>query len=147
MNVYIGADHRGFKLKEYLKTWLISAGHSIIDCGNIVYNHDDDYPTFAFSVAESVAKDTESRGILLCGSAGGMTIAANKVKGIRCVSAISIDEIAHDRKHNNINILAISSDTFAEDMVHHMLTIYFQTPYMAEVRMIRRLQMISDKEH
>src|SRR3989344_4474752 len=85
--LYIGADHAGFKTKEKLKKAL-KKKYNVIDCGAFTFDKNDDYPNYAFVVAEHVEKDTESLGILVCGSGNGMAIAANKVHGIRAIVAI-----------------------------------------------------------
>src|SRR5438046_1223129 len=93
MNLYIGADHRGFELKETLKPWLIEKGYDVVDCGANALNPTDDYPDFAFAVADHVVAESGSRGIVVCGSGVGVTIAANKVPGARCSIATNVEEI------------------------------------------------------
>ncbi len=88
MKIFIGADHRGFSLKEKIKPWLSKLGHGVVDCGNKIYEKTDDYPDFSFAVAERVAKQGKPSkpgenlrvaGIVICGSGVGVTVAANKV--------------------------------------------------------------------
>lgn len=146
MTVYIGADHGGFRYKEQLKAWLAGSGYRVLDCGNTTLDPADDFPVFAYAVTESVTGDPGSMGILICRSAGGMTIAANKVCGIRSVSAVTVDEVAHDRKHNDINVLALGADIFAFDRVQEMVRVFLTTPFMAEARCVRRLGMIAEYE-
>lgn len=146
MKIYIGSDHRGFNLKEELKAWLVSLGHDIVDCGNKVYDPSDDFPDFAFDVADRVARDLESRGIVICGSSGGVTIAANKVRNIRCTSGISRESVIHDRDHNDINILAVASDWTSADQVKELIDLFLKTPYKKEARFARRLEKISERE-
>ena len=82
--LYIGADHRGYKLKEILRVYLQELGYDFEDLGNKELNPDDDYPDFALGVAKKVAENPdENRGILICGSGVGVDIVANKIKGIR----------------------------------------------------------------
>lgn len=146
MKIYIGADHRGFELKESLKQWLTGEGYTVVDCGAHSFDKDDDFPDMSFAVADSVAKDIGSFGIVICGSAGGVTIAANKVQGIRCVAAAAVADVVHNRKHDDANVLAIASDyadsADAKTWIHAFLT----TPYAAEPRFVRRLQKIAARE-
>ena len=146
MKLYIGADHRGFSLKESLKAWLIGEGHDVVDCGALTLDPDDDFPDMSFAVADHVVRDSGSLGVVICGSAGGVTIAANKVRGVRCVAALAVSDVIHNRKHDDANVLAIASDfaelSDAKAWVHAFLA----TPYAAEPRFERRLDKIAARE-
>ena len=146
MKIFIGADHRGFSSKEQLKPWLISLGHEVVDCGNTVYDKDDDFPDFSFAVADKVAPEVASRGIVICGSAGGVTIAANKVKGIRAVTAVTVSDVKHNRQHDDANVLALSSDFTTPDQAKEMIDVFLNTVYLAEGRHVRRLKKIEERE-
>lgn len=147
MTVYIGADHRGFSLKDQIKGWLLSNNHGVIDCSKEAIDMDDDYPDIAFSVADHVSKNTESFGILLCGSGGGVVIAANKVNGIRAAVGVSKDDVVHNRDHNNINILAIASDFTSYEEAKGLVSAFLDTPFNASIpRFSRRLAKISARE-
>jgi ribose 5-phosphate isomerase B len=86
MKVGIGADHGGFEMKQQLAKLLAKEGHEVVDFGNKVYNNDDDYPDFALPLARAVASQEVERGILVCGSGVGASVAANKVSGARTLS-------------------------------------------------------------
>ncbi len=146
MNIYIGADHRGFELKELLKLWLASLGHAVTDCGSQELNPNDDYPDIAFAVAEKTVADPESRGIVLCGSGVGVTIAANKVKGARASTGISVDEVRLGRGDDDMNILAISANWTGEDVVKSMIETFLATPFTGDERHVRRLNKIKERE-
>lgn len=147
MIIYIGADHRGFQLKETLKDWLEGQGHEVVDCGNTVYDLDDDYPDYTFPVAVQVAADTSTKGVVICGSGVGVAIAANKVDGIRAASALSEEEVRHGRKHDAINILALSADYTSVDQAKALVDTFLKTPFEAEEqRFIRRFQKIENYE-
>ena len=146
MKIYIGADHRGFLLKEQMKQWLMNAGHEVVDCGNRVYDKDDDFPDFSFAVAHAVVKDPQGRGVVICGSAGGVTIAANKVAGIRCVMAVSQEDVVHNRQHDDVNVLAIASDFTPRAKTKTLITTFLETPYLGEPRHKRRLKKITAYE-
>lgn len=108
--IYIGTDHRGFELKEKLKPTLKEMGFQVVDCGALQYDADDDYTDYAFVVAEKVARDKASRGILFCGSGIGMSIAANKVNGVIASQVSSIEEAKEDRIEHNSNVLVAAAD-------------------------------------
>lgn len=148
--IFLGADHRGFELKEELKAWLqeeYDEKYEIIDLGNDHYDPEDDFPDFALSVAEAVARaGEEARGIVICGSGVGVNVAANKVRGIRASTGISPDEVRHGRKHDDLNALAISADYTSPDKAKEMIQIFLQTPFDAQDKYTRRLEKISKYE-
>lgn len=143
MKIYIGADHRGFAFKEILKAWLEGQGHTVVDCGNLAHDPNDDYPQYAFAVAEAVADDPSSKGLLVCGSGVGMTIAANKVKGIRASLATSAQEVEYARKHDDLNVLALSGDYMSEEDAQNFVLVFLNTSFSSEERYQRRLEQIT----
>ena len=146
MKVFIGADHGGFELKKKLIAWLSEQQHDIVDCGNTRFDPTDDFPDFAFAVADRVAADPESRGIVLCRSAGGVTIAANKVKGVRAVTGVNPTDVAHNRGHDDANVLAISGDYTGENEAKELVRVFLTTPFAGEERFVRRLNKIKERE-
>jgi len=146
MKLYLGADHRGFELKNSIAAWLKTQGHEVVDCGNAVLDPLDDYPDFAFAVAQNVAKDHGSRGIMFCGSGTGVTIAANKIDGIRAADAFSADEVRHSRKHDDMNVLAIAADYTSSEEAKTYITIFLSEPFSPQEKYIRRIQKITDME-
>lgn len=146
MNIFIGADHGGYNLKVRIIGWLTGLGHEVVDCGNTVFDPGDDFPDFAFQVADRVAAAPESRGIVLCRSGGGVTIAANKVKGIRAVTAVSPTDVAHNRSHDDVNILAISADYTPENDAKVLIKTFLDTPFDGGERFVRRLAKIKARE-
>ena len=105
--IYLGSDHAGFALKEKLKKWLEKEKIPFEDLGNLKYEKYDDYPDYAEKVGKQVVK-TKSKGILFCGSAEGICIAANKVKGVRAVAVWDKQMAKQSRDHNDANILCLS---------------------------------------
>ncbi len=142
MKIYLGADHGGFKLKEKVKTWLKAWGYEYEDCGNMVFEPEDDYPDFALKVAQNVAKEPGSIGILACRSAGGMIIAANKVKGARAAAAFDETSARHCREHNNANILGLSGDWTGDVQAKEIVKVFIDTQFSAEERHKRRVEKI-----
>ena len=146
MTIYIGADHRGYHLKEKITLLLRDEGHDIHDCGNAMYDVEDDFPDFTFSVADKVATDAGSRGIVICGSGGGVTIAANKVKGIRCATAVHVADVKHNRESNDVNILSLSADFTDFDEAKELVRAFLYTEFGGEERCVRRLTKIASRD-
>lgn len=145
--VYIGADHRGYQLKETLKPWFESQGIRVMDCGNHHLDIHDDYPDFAVSVGEKVAAEPSARGILMCGSGIGVSIAANKVKGVRASVATSPEEVVKGRRDDDMNVLALSADFLSVPEAKAMITAFLDTKYVADERFVRRLAKIQAYEN
>ncbi len=139
--VYIGADHRGFVLKEKLKAWLIEDGVEMVDLGNMVYDKDDDYPDFAIAVGERVVRE-RGKGVLVCGSGVGMVAAANKVKGVRAGQCLTPKEAYCGRNDDDMNVLCLSADLIDEDTNREVMKTFLETPFGSEERYIRRINKI-----
>lgn len=146
--LYLGADHRGFKLKEELKEYLISKDLAVEDVGAFTYDPDDDYVDFAVAAATKVAENpTVNRGILLCGSGMGMDVAANKIKGIRATVAYSRQSAAHARTNDDINVISFAGDTMDIEEAKEITDVFINTPFSGEDRYIRRLYKIKEVEN
>jgi len=146
MTIYIGADHRGFHLKEKLVVWLRGEGHDVHDCGNSSYDPEDDFPDFSFAVADKVAQDPGSRGVVICGSGGGVTIAANKVHGIRCTTAVHVADVKHNRQHDDINVLALSADFTDFDEAKELMSAFLKVEFESDDKYNRRLNKIHERD-
>ena len=147
MLIYIGADHRGFNLKEKLKQFLLNKGYAVFDKGNDHYDENDDYPDFASLMAQEVAKESDNRrGILICGSGVGIDVAANKFKGIRSALVNNSDQAFLSRNDADANILCLAADFLDEDEAKKILTVWLQTPFSGEERHKRRIRKIGEIE-
>jgi len=143
MTIYLGADHRGFKLREHLKRSLVDAGYTVVDLGNTVLDASDDYPDFARAVAVKVAElPTENRGIVICGSGVGMDIVSNKTPGIRAAYGMSPVEVQAARKDDDVNVLALAADFTDEAAAFAMTKAFLETPFDGEERHQRRIDKI-----
>lgn len=138
--VYIGADHNGFKLKEGIKEFLRKRKFEAVDEGNIVFDQNDDYPLFAIKVGRSVA-DNKSKGILICGTAQGMCIAANKIKGVRAAIAYSAKEAKLIREHNDANVICLPAWRPIFDICK-IIDVFLSTKFSNVVRHKRRVDQI-----
>lgn len=146
MKVYIGADHRGFRLKEELKSWFAKE-YEVIDVGAFTLDPQDDYVSYAEKVAEEVVVDMQnSRGIIICGSGVGVDVAANKIEGIRCGLGFSQDEIRAARNDDDINVLALPANFVDSDFAKKIVKIFLETPFGKTERFERRINEISEIE-
>lgn len=116
MKVALGADHNGVEFKAMLKTYLQEKGHNVADVGPFD-QESVDYPDFAFAVAEAVAGGEADRGILICGSGAGMSMAANKVAGVRAALCLTPQAARLARGHNDANVLTLAGWQSARDDV------------------------------
>lgn len=147
MTIYLGADHGGFELKEQIKVWLLENGYQVEDCGNAVLDPNDDYPEFAFTVAQKVTQsEAESVGILFCRSGGGMSIAANKVEGIRAVDVFDLTSAIHAKTNNNANVISLGADWMDPGESKLIIENFLKSKYMGEERHARRLKQIEAYE-
>lgn len=143
MKVIIGSDHAGFKLKEKLKDYLKKKKIDYEDIGT--YSEKSvDYPRFAEKVARKVAKNRSYKGILICGTGTGMTIAANKVKGIRAVAAYDIYTAKMSRTDNDSNVLGLRGRGFPLKKTLNIVNIWLKTPFSGNARHRRRLKEIEN---
>ena len=109
MKIAIGSDHRGFAHKEELRAMLGAAGHEVIDCG-CDSDASADYPDAALAVAGYVGEGAAALGVLICGSGIGMSIAANKVRGVRASLCCDLEAARTTREHNDSNVICLSGD-------------------------------------
>jgi ribose 5-phosphate isomerase B len=129
MRVAIGADHGGFDMRNHLAALLAQAGHQVVDLGNTVFEPDDDYPDFAIALARVVADGHVDRGVLICGSGMGASVAANKIHGVR--AALIHDEYSARQgvEDDNLNVLCLGGQTtgmaVAWDCVRNFLSAQF----------------------
>lgn len=148
MVIYLGADHRGFRLKEAIKRFLGDEGYEIVDAGNSVQDETDDYVDFAKTVAEHVSRDpVGGRGILFCGSGAGVDITANKFRRVRSVLGFSPDQVFDARHDDNVNVLSLAADYLIESDAKDIVRVFLKTPFAGEERHRRRLEKISDIEN
>ena len=143
MKIAIGTDHRGREIKEQIIKSLNSE-IEFIDCSKENYDTDD-YPDFAFAVGRTVTRGEADAGVLICGTGIGMSIAANKVKGIRCALVHNIDEARLSKEHNNANVIAFGSNLTVDEMVSFIKE-YLNTEFSSDEKHQRRVQKIINIE-
>ena len=141
MKIGIASAHKGVKTKEKIKKYLEHLGHEIIDYGT---NNTTsvDYPEYAFKVGNALKEEIEL-GILICGTGIGMSIAANKVEGVRCALVHNTKEAKLTKEHNNANCIALSS-TLSMFRIKDILDVFINTKFSNEERHQRRVDMINN---
>lgn len=145
--VYLGADHRGFALKESVKRYLTKVGVLFEDVGASSLEPSDDYADYGIAVAEKVsANPSENRGILMCGSGVGMDIVANKMKGVRSALVTEPRQAIAARNDDDTNVLVLEADTTNVETARDIVDLWLKTPFSGEERHVRRLQKIAEEE-
>lgn len=141
--VYIGSDHAGVKIKEQLHKHLKDAGYDATDLGTFTEDSCD-YPDIAREVGEKVREHEGSLGILLCGTGIGMSMAANKMHGIRAALVTDENMSEMSRKHNNANVLCMGARNSTPEMITKMTDKFLTTSFDSEERHARRVQKIDE---
>ncbi len=128
MKISMGCDHGGYLLKEHVKKYLTDKGHEIVDCG---CNSLDscDYPEFGGAAARAVASGECERGIVICTSGIGISISANKIKGIRCALCSEPLSAEMTRRHNNANMLAMGAGMIGPNMAERLVDVFLTTEF------------------
>ena len=143
--LFLGADHRGFRLKEQLKQWLDERRIEHQDLGATTVDPQDDYPDMAQKVAEAVVKN-QGKGVLFCGSGAGVAIAANKVKGVRAAIGFNPQQVRFMRQDDDVNILCLAADYVSKFKAFQLVKIFVQTEFKAQEKYQRRLKKITQLE-
>lgn len=144
-SIFIGADHRGFLLKEFLKENLRKEGLNIIDLGSKVYDKDDDYVDIGLNLAQKTI-DENTKGILICASGVGVCISANKVKGVRAALVTNEKQARLARTDDDANILCLAADVVDQETNLKIVKIFLETLFSSEEKYIRRIQAIKKYE-
>ena len=140
--IIIGSDHAGYNLKEKIKTFLTELEYEVTDIGT--HSTDAvDYPIIAKELAHKISNNEFEKGILICGTGIGVSIAANKVKGIRAVVCSDTTSAKFSREHNNANILCFGERIVGEYLAKDICKIWLNTPF-AEERHLRRVNLIEN---
>ena len=143
MKIAIGCDHGGYELKEHLVAFLKEKGYEVKDCGT--YSKEScDYPVFGEAAARAVASGECERGIVVCTTGIGISIAANKVKGIRAALVHDCFSAKATREHNNANIITMGARVIGPGLATEIVKIFLETPFSNDERHIRRINQIED---
>ncbi len=142
MKIGIACDHGAVEFKEIIKAMLSEQGHEINDYGTNS-SESCDYPDFAYQCAQSVAQGINERGIVLCGSGIGVSITANKVKGIRCALCSETTSARLNREHNDANMLVMGQRLIGAEAMKDIVNVWLNTPFSQSKRHQRRIEKIA----
>ncbi len=144
MKLHIAVDHRSHEIEDLLINEILKTKNLEIVTSKLPHHSEDDYPDFAIEVLEQMDK-TKDIGVVICGNGIGMSIIANKIKGVRCARAVNTDDCIKAREHNGANVLAIGTTTIEE--MTNLITTFMDTPTPNEERHIRRMNKIINYEN
>ena len=142
MHICVGSDHRGFNVKRQICELLEKMGHEVEDVG-VESTDSADYPDIAAIVGKKISEGKADRGILICGTGIGMTIAANKFAGVRAAPCHDDITAEMSRRHNDLNVLCLSADLLGGKLIDRMVEIWLNTDFEGG-RHARRVEKISD---
>jgi len=145
MKIFIGCDHRGVEYQNKIKEYLESKGYEV-GISSYPHNDTDDYPDFAFDICTKVINNKDSLGILLCGTGIGMSIAANKVKGIRAARCVTKSDAYYARIHNDANVLCLGINDVPVENLFVIVDEFLNNPSPSEERHQKRVNKISRYE-
>ncbi len=146
MRVHLGSDHAGFELKQAVLRRVTELGHEPVDHGPPAYDAQDDYPPYVLRAAAATAAEPDSLGVVIGGSGNGEAIAANKVQGVRCALAWSIETAQLGRQHNDANVVGIGARMHDEGGALALVEAFLSTPFSGDERHSRRIAMLADYE-
>ena len=144
--IAIGSDHGGFELKTTIAAALSAMGHNVIDCG-CSSAEACDYPDFAGPAAQAVAKGECDKGIVLCTTGIGVSITANKVKGIRCALLSDVMSARMTREHNDTNMMALGAGVVSQTLAFQIVDTWLSTPFSGVERHQRRIDKMMALEN
>ncbi len=146
MRIALGSDHAGYPLKEHLASWLAESGHAVYDLGT--HNSDPvDYPDYAAAVSSAVLDGRADRGIVICGSGAGASVAANKLNGIRASVAHDVYTAHQMVEHDDVNVLCLGSRVIGTALAEDLIKAFLGAKFSREDRHVRRLEKIRALEN
>jgi ribose 5-phosphate isomerase B len=146
VRIALGADHAGFEFKQQVSDILTSLGHEVDDLGAHRFDPLDDYPDFTRPVAESVATGSADRGLLVCGSGVGASIAANKIAGIRAAMCHDTYSARQGVEHDDMNVLCLGARIVGIELARELISAFLSARFSAEERHVRRLAKVKAME-
>ena len=142
MKIGIANDHGGVEVKKELVKYLVLNGYQVTNYGSDT-EEPVDYPIYAFKVGEAIQNNEIELGILICKSGIGMSIAANKIKGVRCAKVETVEDAKVTKEHNHSNVIALSANKQIEEL-KEIVKSFLETEYSMEERHVRRVQMMDN---
>ncbi len=141
MKIAIGGDHAGFELKEGMRGLVESLGHEVLDMG-ACSTEPSDYPDFARLVGDAVREGRADRGILVCGSGAGVTVAANKIRGVRATLAHDVYTAHQGVEHDDVNVITMGARIIGPAIATEVVTAFLNAKFSGEERHLRRLNKV-----
>lgn len=145
MRVALGSDHAGFELKNHLAAILSDSGFTVFDLGTHTTDSVD-YPDFAAAVGKAVVDGRADRGIVICGSGAGASVAANKLKGVRAVVAHDTYTAHQSVEHDDVNVLCLGSRVIGSAVAEELAVTFLSATFSGEERHLRRLNKVKALE-
>ncbi len=142
MRIAVGADHGGFILKNLIMSDLAALGHTVVDCGADQLNPTDDYPDFSRAVGEAIQRGEAERGVLVCGSGVGASIAATKMRGVRACVCHDTYSAHQGVEHDNMNVLALGARVIGDELAKELVRAFVSAQFSGEERHVRRLNKV-----
>src|SRR5262245_21318646 len=146
MNIAVGCDHAGFVLKAHVIQLVRASGHSVVDCGAMQEVPDDDYPDFAKAVAEAVRGGKAERGIIVCGSGVGVSVAANKMPGIRAAMCHDTFSARQGVEDDSMNVLCLGARVIGPELASDVIRAFLGATFSGAERHSRRLNKVKQIE-
>ena len=143
MKVALAADHAGFQMKGEVAPWLQEQGYQVLDLGAFSHESADDYPDFAEAVGQAVVSGKAERGILVCGSGVGASVAANKVPGVRACLCHDVYSAHQGVEHDDINVLCLGARVVGIELVKDLALAFLSARFTGEERHRRRLGKVA----
>lgn len=143
MKLVISSDHAGFSLKEEVRAYLTKAGHEVVDLGAYKYEAGDDYPDFAERVGEAIKRGDAPRGVLICGSGVGVSVAANKIPGIRAAMCHDTYSAHQGVEHDDMNVIVMGARIIGTSLAYELVNAFINAKFISnEVRFTRRFKKV-----
>jgi RpiB/LacA/LacB family sugar-phosphate isomerase len=140
MKIALGCDHAGFEMKDRLAAWLRKEGHQVTEVWPERYDPQDDYPDAAAAVGRAVASGQAERGVIICGSGVGASVAANKIRGVRAGLCHDTYSAHQGVEHDDVNVICLGSRVIGEATAQEVLRAFLGARFSGEERHLRRLR-------
>lgn len=146
MKIALGVDHGGFALKQVVTDEIRKLGHTVVDCGAHTYDARDDYPDYARAVGTAIQRGEAERGILVCGSGVGVSIAATKMRGIRAALCHDTYSARQGVEHDDMNVLCLGARVIGDELARELVRAFLTARFDANERYQRRLNKVLEIE-
>ncbi len=146
MRIFVGADYRGFEKKKALLKFLATKNYEVMDVGAYSYHEGDDFNDPAIAVARAVRREHETFGVLICDSAHGVTMQANRFKGVRAANCDSTESAKLAREHDDANVLCLSAHFVDEPKMQEIVSTFLETKFESLERRVRRINRLDERE-